>query len=515
MKVLRSIVERALKEGAKSIFLFEGLPPIYKADGLKRLNVELLTREDIRAFLDATLSDWQRKTFEAQREIDYGFETETLGRFRVAGFVRMGRFGLVLRPVPDRLPSLEELLLPPILKEFTKKKQGLFLITGPTGSGKSTTLAALIELINGERPCHIVTIEDPIEFTFRPKRAIISQREVGRDTRSFSEALRRVLREDPDVVLVGEIRDRESMKVVMEISETGHLVFSTLHTRDTIQTINRIIDFFPQEEKSAIRARLSSTLSGICAQRLVPRIDKPGFVPACEVLLVNEAIRTLIREGKIYEITSLMESLKKEGVITMDMALLELARKGFIPLPEAVSQARDERRFIEKVGEITPRSSETMTKKGFIRLEKNTVLYEMDTSDPESFDSSGAIFLTGEGMLFRERGTSRADDHFFIDYSILNGRKDSFPLPSFFSMEYMIKVAKREKGSYTFRVTVFLDGPEEAFFPDPYFPLAKGEGWHAITIPIPQSMRGRWVKYFGLLFDKDIREIIFRRVRFF
>jgi twitching motility protein PilT len=515
LKVFQRVVERAAEEGAKSIFLFQGLPPVFKGDGVRRFDSEPVTEKDIREFLYLTLTEWQKERFEREREIDYGFEAKDLGRFRVAGFFRMGNLGLVIRPIPEDVPAFEELLLPPILKEFTKKKQGLFLVTGPTGSGKSTTLASMVDLINAERPCHIVTVEDPIEFVFRPKRAIISQREVGRDTRSFSEALKRVLREDPDVILVGEIRDRESMKVVMELSETGHLVFSTLHTRDTLQTINRILDFFPEEERDSIRLQLSSALLGISAQRLIPRLDGPGFVPACEVLVVNEAIRTLIREGKVYQIVSLMESSKKDGMITMDMATLELARRGLIALPEAIGQAKEEKRFIEKVSEIAPKRVESMRKRGILRIERETILYDMETSDPEQVDSSGYLFFTGEGIVLRERRMAGSDDHFVIDYSILSGKKDAFSLPSFFSMEYMIRATRREKKEYAFKVMVFLSPPEEAFFPSPYFPLVRSEDWQAITVHIPQGLRNRPVRYFGLLFDRDIGEIVFRKVHFF
>ncbi|MDW8001582.1 MAG: PilT/PilU family type 4a pilus ATPase [Deltaproteobacteria bacterium] len=515
MRGFLEIIERAKKEAAKSIFLFEGLPPILKADGLKSLNGRPLERRHLESFLEKNLTQWQKERFIAEKEIDYSIEVGS-SRLRVNGFVRSGALGLVLRLIPEEVPSFDELLLPEFLKEFAKKRQGLFLVTGVTGSGKSTTLASLIELINRERACHIVTIEDPIEFVFKPKSSIISQREVGRDTKSFNEALKRVLREDPDVILVGEIRDRESMKVTIELAETGHLVFSTLHTRDAVQTLNRIIDFFPDEQKSAIYAQLANVLLGICSQRLIPRIDKKGYVCACEVLTVTDGVRNLIREGKIHQVPSLMESQKKEGMIKFDDSILELAKKGYIPIPEALEQAREEKVFIEKIREVRPTTSASYRKRGTLSIEKQNVLYQIDSSEMQFLDSSGFLMYTPLGLLFMEGQFYKAvDRNFIIDYSIIHGKKDGFTLKAFFSMEYLIKDVRVVKPGYSFGIFLTFSTSEQIEFPNPPLELILDEDWHSVTINIPRNFSGQVVRIVGVHFDSDIKQIFLRNMRFF
>jgi len=515
LKEFLAAIDRAKKERAKSIFFFEGLPPYIKGTGLQRIEGLTFEKKDAMRFLESTLTDWQLETFFKEKEIDFSVEILS-SRFRVNCFLRNGSIGIVLRPIPEEVPPFEELLLPEVLKTFVRMRQGLFLVTGPTGSGKSTTLASLIDLINEERSCHIVTIEDPIEFIFRPKKSIISQREIGRDTKSFSEALRRVLREDPDVILVGEIRDRETMKVVIELAETGHLVLSTLHTRDTVQTVNRIIDFFLDEERTPILAQLSDVLLGVCSQRLIPRIDKIGFVCACEVLKVTEGVRNLIREGKVHQIPHLMESQKKEGMIKFDSSILELAGKGYIAIPEAIEHAKEEKIFIEKVKDVRPRSLTSYIKRGTITVERENTLYQIDTSDIEFMDSSGMILYTPSGLFFKEGPYKKTNEqNFIVDYSILHGRKDSFGLGAFFSMEYFIRDVRVVKESYILGVSLTLESAYEVQFPTPFFELTLENDWHSLLINVPSHLRGKSVKIVAIVFDKDIREMFIRNARFF
>ncbi len=516
MRKFQRVVEVAKKEGAKSIFLFENLPAYFKGAGTIKGVGPPIKREEIEEFMQKTMTDWQLDNFKKKKEIDFSVDFGPLLRFRVNGFSRNGSFGLVLRPIPDEIPDLDDLMLPPVLKDFTREEKGLFLVTGPTGSGKSTTSACLLELINKERACHIITVEDPIEFIFKPKKAIISQREVGRDTFSFSAALKRILREDPDVIFVGEIRDSETMEVVLQLAETGHLVFSTLHTRDAVQTVNRIVDFFPDEEKGKVFSILSEVLLGVCSQRLIPRLDRHGFVCATEILKVTDAVRNLIREGKIHQIPFIMESQKRDGMIKFDASILELAKKGLVAIPEAIDYAKEERIFIEKIKDIEPRRPISYIKKGSLDIEKETILYELDTSQIEYLDSSGILLFTPSGLLFRE-GLFRANakTHFIADYSIMHGKKMSFPLGSFFSAEYLIKDLKSVKEGFRFHISVVLNSSEEAEFPKPPLELLFDDEWHTITVKIPEHLRGKYVKIVALTFDKNIREIIFRNMRFF
>ena len=318
---LQQAVEKGIERGAKSVFLFAGFPPLGNTGNLSKLEEYDLEEKDIEEIFKSTASSWQLERFNKEREIDYSYGIEKVGRFRVCAFSNMGQTALVMRLIPPEVPRFEALNLPDVLKEFTSLRDGLVLITGPTGNGKSTTLAALIDIISRERSCHIVTIEDPIEYLFRPHQSIISQREVGRDTASFGEALRRSLREDPDVILVGEARDAESLRVVLEMAETGHLVLCSMHTSNVVQTLERIYDLFPEDQRNQVKTQVAQVLKGVVSLRLLARQDGRGLIPACEVMKVNSAIRNLIRAEKPHEIYAIIESSGRQGMVTMDRAL--------------------------------------------------------------------------------------------------------------------------------------------------------------------------------------------------
>ncbi len=292
-----------------------------------------LTPEDAKELVFAMLSQRQREKLLKELEIDFSFEFEQ-HRFRVNAFFQRGKISAALRILPKEIKSIEELNLPPKLHFFAQAKQGLVLICGPSSHGKSTTLAALIEEINQTRNCHIITIEDPIEYVFEGKKAIVEQREVGSDTESFHEALKHVLRQDPDVIMVGEMRDPESISMTITAAETGHLVFSTLHTNSAAQTIHRIIDSFPANQQPQIKSQLASSLLGIVSQRLIKRI-KGGLIPACEILINTPAVSNLIREGKIHEIPIVIENSQEMGMISLNRYLAELVKKGEIDLESA------------------------------------------------------------------------------------------------------------------------------------------------------------------------------------
>jgi twitching motility protein PilT len=513
---LPEIVEKGFSQGVKSIFLFKGLTPLGNNRNIIKLSNVVLGNEEIRSLLKTTTTTWQYNAFEKEKELDYGYEIDGLGRFRINAFLRMGNIGLVMRPIPNNIPSFSALGLPDTLKNFIKKQNGLVLVTGPTGSGKSTTLASLIDLINKERACHILTIEDPIEFIYKPDKSIISQREVGKDTKSFKEALKRVLREDPDVILVGEIRDGETMKIVIEMAETGHLVFSTLHTINVVQTLNRIIDFFPEYEKNQIRSQLSQVLHGVVSQRLVQRTGGQGFVCTCEVMTVTQSIKNLIKEDKIHQIYSIMDISKKDDMISMDKSLLGLYENGFIDMPEMISESSKEKGFIERIAASAPKKHQALTGMKPLSLEKEMILYEADfgSNNLSFFDASGTLFDTPIGLLFRDRGHLNEDHNFIADYTILNGVKGVFMLTSLCNISYKILETKAEKAWYLFRLRIMADNNEDIEIPKIPLELIKDDEWHTLTIPISRVYSGKFVKFYMLLFDNDIKEIAFKNIYF-
>ncbi len=326
----------AIRAGASDLHVTVGLPPMIRVHGKVRpLEYPPLTSTMTREMIYEVLTDEQRQRLENDWELDLSYALPQAARFRVNVYFQRGSLGAAFRVIPEEIKSFEELGLPKAIEDLADKPRGLVLVTGPTGSGKSTTLAAMIDKINQERHEHIMSVEDPIEFIHQHKQCIVNQREVNQDTKGFGEALRHVLRQDPDVILVGEMRDLETIAIALTSAETGHLVFATLHTQDAPQTIDRIIDVFPSHQQGQIRAQLANTLQGVVTQTLIPRRDGKGRVVACEVLVPTPGVRNLIREGKNHQIYSAMQTGAKFGMQTMDAALVELAREGLISREEA------------------------------------------------------------------------------------------------------------------------------------------------------------------------------------
>ncbi len=343
---LDDLLRDACERGSSDLHLTVGLPPVVRVDGsLQHLGYTSLGPTDTQRLVYDILTTDQVQWFEKTRELDFSYGVKTVGRFRINVYRQRGSVGAALRAIPDRIPSYEQLGLPSILKDLTKKHSGLVLVTGPTGSGKSTTIACMIDSINSERPVHIITIEDPIEYLHRHKKAMINQRELNSDTDSFENALRAVLREDPDVILVGEMRDLETIAAALTLAETGHLVFGTLHTRNAPQTIDRVIDVFPPHQQDQIRVQLSNTLEAVIAQQLLPRVGG-GRVPALEIMLATSAIRNLIREGKTYQVYSVLETSGQSGMQTMDKVLADLYKNGHITNEEAVARSIDRENYL-------------------------------------------------------------------------------------------------------------------------------------------------------------------------
>jgi twitching motility protein PilT len=338
---MKDLLQKMIEYNATDLHITVGTMPVYRVSGeLVRVEGERLSPDDTKRLCYSILTDFQKKKFEENWELDTSFGIEGISRFRTNIFLQRGSVAGAFRRIPFEILDFNALGLPPVVASFCDKPRGLILVTGPTGSGKSTTLAAIIDKINKERKVHIVTIEDPIEYLHKHRQAIINQREVNADTKSFGIALKYILRQDPDVVLIGEMRDLETIEAAMRVSETGHLTLATLHTNTAINTINRIIDVFPPHQQQQVRVQLSFVLEGVISQQLLRKKDGSGVVMAAEVLVVNHAVRNLIRDNKVHQIYSIMQSGQKEhGMITTSQSLTSLYLKKLISEEEAIERS--------------------------------------------------------------------------------------------------------------------------------------------------------------------------------
>ena len=349
---LRTLLDEMIERDASDLHVTAGDRPKLRVDGdIVNSSVEhVLTPRDTLQLAYSVLTENQKKRFEMEDELDFSFGIANLSRFRGNVFKQRGCVTMVIRRIPFQIKTFAELQLPAVIAGFAERPRGLVLVTGPTGSGKSTTLAAMIDKINTERRGHIITVEDPIEFIHRHRNCIINQREVGADTKSFASALKYALREDPDVILIGEMRDLETIQAALTIAETGHLVFATLHTNSAAEAINRIIDVFPSHQQSQVRAQLAFVLEGIITQVLLPKVTGRGRAMAAEVLVVTPAIRALIRDDKVHQIYSLMQSGKKFGMQTMNDALYQLYVNRLVSADECVRSSGDPNEFLRMIG---------------------------------------------------------------------------------------------------------------------------------------------------------------------
>jgi twitching motility protein PilT len=337
---MAEILKEVLDREASDLHLAVGVPPVVRIDGhLQSLDYPILSPNEARELIYSILSQDQRQKLETDWEVDFSYSLYGQARFRVNAHFQRGTLGAAFRLVPVAIKSIEQLGLPKVVHSFCHKPRGFVLVTGPTGSGKSTTLASIIDEINEKRADHIVTIEDPIEFLHQHKRCVVNQREVGTDTKAFPTALRSALRQDPDIILIGEMRDLETIQIALTAAETGHLVFATLHTQDCPQTIDRMIDVFPPHQQEQIRVQIAATLEGIVTQQLLPKSCGQGRVAACEVLITTPAARNLIREGKTYQLYTVMQTGVQHGMQTMNSSLADLVRRGQITREMAIRRS--------------------------------------------------------------------------------------------------------------------------------------------------------------------------------
>ncbi|GKT11831.1 MAG: twitching motility protein PilT [Thiomicrorhabdus sp.] len=342
---ITELLEFSVQQGASDLHLSTGQPPIIRINGdIQRIDSPTLKAEQLQTMIYDVMNDEQRRGFESDLEADFSFDLPKIARFRANIFMQNRGISAVFRTIPSKILTLEELATPEIFKDITTYPRGLVLVTGPTGSGKSTTLAAMIDHINKSTPAHILTVEDPIEFVHQPIRCLINQREVHRDTKSFSNSLRSALREDPDVILIGEMRDLETIRLALTAAETGHLVFGTLHTSSAAKTIDRIIDVFPAEEKEMVRSMLSESLQAVISQALLKKTSG-GRIAVHEIMLANSAIRNLIREGKVPQMYSVLQTSSQMGMQTLDQNLQELLAKGLITSEAARVKAVNKNAF--------------------------------------------------------------------------------------------------------------------------------------------------------------------------
>jgi twitching motility protein PilT len=349
---LRDLLQEMNEKGASDLHLTAGLPPMLRVDGtVLATDRESLTPEQVQALAYSVLNEEQQKRFEGAKELDFSFGVKGMSRFRGNAYLQRGCVGLAIRQIPYEIRTFRDLGLPAVMDRLSKKQQGLILVTGPTGSGKSTTLASIIDKVNTERAAHIVTIEDPVEYIHQHKKCIVNQREVKADTESFTSALKHVLRQDPDVILIGEMRDQETMQAALTIAETGHLTLATLHTNSTFESINRIVDTFPPSQQSQVRAQLAFVLEGVLAQQLIPRMRGRGRALVTEVMVCTPAIRAVIRDDKIHQIYGLMQAGQKHGMQTMNQALFNAIVSKEIDTEEALRRSNDAQELSQMLGQ--------------------------------------------------------------------------------------------------------------------------------------------------------------------
>ncbi len=513
---LSKILKKGLEKGGETIFLLPNLPPC--ANVLGRIVPILkgsLSPKEIEAYVLPTMGELSRKRFLEDGSCDYS--SSFFGhRFRINVYLTKGELAAVFRKVPQTIRNVEELNIPKVVIETVLKiKRGLVIIAGPTGSGKSTTMAALVELLNRNRNIHIITVEDPIEYLHRPKKALISQREIGVDTISFEFALTHLLRQDPDVIVLGEARDEKSFAFALRAAETGHLVFMTMHAHDTPTAIDRIIDSFPMHKRRQIRFQISQNIVLAIGQRLLVRIDGNGRILACEVLFGTKAVRNLIREGKTHMLYTLMEGGKKENMQTLDQAISRLYEDGKIPLVFALEYTKNQARIFESRRVKLSHPERVLSPPP--KIEDKAITYKFPNRNIRisDIDSSGYVQMMHEGILYVAKSDHYQRNAWITDFSIMVGKNPPFTLKKHIIINYRIDELRENAHFLFMRMEIQTDSgtyiiPEDLSRSE----IFHDKEWHTLVLDIPKVIEGKTVRAYLLEFSSEIKVILISSVSF-
>jgi twitching motility protein PilT len=527
------LLESMRNKAASTLFLLVNAPPMMEVHGRIQpvSDATQLTPQDTEELAKQMMNRFQWERFNKENSIEFSYSIPNLARYRVSVFRQCGNVGATLRFISPTVPTLAELNLPDKLESFSGLKQGLVVVTGPAGCGKSSTLAAMVALINRQRRLHVITVEDPIEFFFPHEKGIVCQRELGADTYSFAEALHRALRQDPDVIVIGEMRDLETIQAAVTAAETGHLVLATMHTSDTVQTIERMVDAFPPHQQQQVRVQVAQTLEGIISQRLVPRTDGEGRVPVVEILRVTTAIRSLIRQGKTGQIGIHLETGGAREMQTFEKAFADLYSRGVISADEVLTQVSKQKGVMDLIksqkGRIqdkdkAPAQSHTQASR-VLNIQRDLVVYRAPTQpgDEVRWGSSGSVLVTQDGLQYTYKPLSQALKEFIADYSILTGYREPFNLTENVLINYKV-ISTRDEGadqapklhlelftgskSFTLPLTAAQTGG---------IPLETDGNWHSIVIHAPANLQGQPIKIYYIEFTGPVLRLIIGSVTFF
>ncbi len=524
--VIDNLLNEMVNKNAMSLFLIAESPPVLNIEGrISPMDSAQLLPQDIDTLLSPIMTSHQKKEFEQECVINFSFDKAPLGRFKASIFRQRGTTGAILRRIPDRIPTLEELNLPPVLRELAHKNSGLVLVTGSSGSGKSTTLACLIDMLNSDKRCHIVTIEDPIEYTHIHRNSIVSQREIGTDSLSFINALKQTTRQDPDVIFIGELMDLETISTALTAAEAGHLVFGTLSATDAVQALDRIIEVFSPEQQQQVRTQLSIVLQGIISQQLLIRADGKGRIPAAEIMLGTLAIKNLIREGNTPQIYSEIEMGQAIGMQTMEQALEGLCEKGLVTYEEIIGGSVHQVRLSRKLeGKMMP---DTQIKEGEdkpIPITKELIHYRslFEQGQESYWNSSGNIAFTIEGLKWTLNPISTKERCYITDFSIVSGARDTFHLPARIYLRYKSIDIKGEGEEPNLVHFELYTGKETLKIPwtgeeghSAGIPILEDGKWHNIIFTVPQELVGKHIRIYSIEFSNRFTSMVIGDIVFF
>ncbi|MCK4423965.1 MAG: PilT/PilU family type 4a pilus ATPase [Candidatus Omnitrophica bacterium] len=534
------LLDKLIAKKASALYFSAGITPMLNLHGkIQPVEFRSLTSEDIKTWAGEFMNDYQASIFKKNNHVDFTYQDSKKRRFRLAVFRHnSGDICIILKPIPDKIPTIKELNLPDAVIKLAQKRSGLIVVAGPAGSGKSTTLAAMLNLINESRRSHIVTIEDPIEYLYPHQRSIVSQREVGLDCYSYAQALKETTRQDPDVILIGDMRDQETISTAVTAAEIGYLVLAGLHSIDTVQALDRIIDVFPPEQQPQIRTQLALSVQGIICQQLLMRQDGQGRIPAIEVMMATPAIRAMIREGRSHHVHAFIESGENAGMQTFDQALEELYRNNLVEFSAVIKKVSHAQKMVKR--SATPAAGGAATPGAPLGLQpvsyrdagdqaltisrKSIQHWSIFNLECRSYWSSSGYLDFEEGQLtYTHNYQSNARQAFITNFGILSGKSGSaFPLTKQVSIYYRAAPAKEQKGkeSNYIQIHLYCLGGQKINLPEINestlgIPLAEDEEWHTLIIDIPEEYQGNIVKIYMLEFLRPVDKIEIRQITFF